>query len=137
MGHNTCDENSVLKGKRNELLVLTDKTHQQTSSRWCDVNSDDANSLCRLIGIPSLQHLNLILKAAGFMKHNSRSKSCTFCDQLFLDAVAMHDPLLTDPIKVQKMRQKKHWWILIGALGKARSGPEQLADDKRMKQKRK
>jgi hypothetical protein len=133
MGHSTCYENSVLKGKRKELLVLIDKIHQQTSSRWYDMNSDDANSLCRLIGIPSLQHLNLILKAAGFMKHNSRSKSCTFCDQLFLDAVAMYNPLLTIPIKVQKMGQKKHWWILLGALGKAQSGPEQLADDKRMK----
>jgi hypothetical protein len=31
------------------------------------------------------------------------------------------------------MGAKRNWWVLLGVLGKAQSGPEQLADDKRMK----
>jgi hypothetical protein len=89
MVNNTGDD-SVLEGKRKELLVLMDKIHQQTSSRWYDINiNDDANSLYRLIGIQSLKHFHLILKAAGFMQFNSRSKSDTFCGQLFLDAILL------------------------------------------------
>jgi hypothetical protein len=127
-------DDSVLEGKRNELLVLMDKIHQQTSPRWYDINiNDDANSLYRLIGIQSLEHFHLILKAAGFMPYNSRSKSYTFRGQLFLDAIAKKYPLLTIAIKVEKMGGKRNWWVLLGALGKAQSGPEQLADDKRMK----
>jgi hypothetical protein len=77
-----------------------------------------------LIGIHSLEHLNLTLKAAGFLKHNTRSKSHTFCEKLFLAAIARNSPLLTVPIQVQRMGRKDTGGFSLEHLGKHNLGDQ-------------